>query len=219
MRIQRVDSVAEDRQATRRGRLFFLCSPFGERTWLDVRKAVARKLGRRFPRVSGEVLDDALGDVVVDLIAYWQGLASSVSEDTDRNFYFAVKRGVWRGTTVLIERFRLGSIEVLHHLPAELDGGCDDTDESPASWQSSFVDPDPTPDEVVEELDAAERARRVLEELDSVELEDWFRSLLSGESERDAAKRLGISRSAYRDRRDVRLRRARRLAVKHGLLA
>lgn len=192
-------------------------SPFGERDWNDVRRMVARRLRRRFPRLGSDIMEDVMGEVMVDLVGYWQGLTSSLSEDTEQNFTYAVMRGTWRGVEEVGKFFGRRDHEVPFSAFTVED---DDDGHTEGYYIEQVPDPNPGPDELVCEADLSERAREVLADLPETELRDWFENLLSteGVTEREAARRAGVSQTTYRERRARRLRNARAHAVKYGLV-
>lgn len=178
-------------------------SPFAEKTWLDVRRKVGRELYRRFSgSLTEDQYEDVLGEVMVDLIGYWQQLPSSKLEQSDpaRNYSFAVRRGVWRGCSEVMAVLNRQRVEQpAPGIPGSY-GEDGETVEDP--WES-VADPGPLPDELAEQLDETERARRALAALEPGELHAFFEYLARDESERDCARRLNLSRAGvqYRARR------------------
>lgn len=75
---------------------------FGNRDWNDVRDVVTRRVRRKFPRAGSLDIEDAVGGAMLDLVDYWIENPSSVdSENPDKTFWFACKRGTWIATSLL----------------------------------------------------------------------------------------------------------------------
>lgn len=185
---------------------------FGEKTWLDVRERVNRFLMKRYPTLSSDERADVLSEVMVDLIGYWQGLSSSTTDDVQRNFAYACQRGRWSAVAEVNKLFRHNHVEVL--APACADDEISDDDKHFVHAQSRSI----APDEIVVDDDLSERARYALAQLPEEELRDWFDHLLTGESQRDCARKLGISRNAFICRQRVRRSRMMSYAEACGLV-
>lgn len=204
-------------------------SPFGDKTWLDVRVKVELFLKSRFSGLSDEERSDILGEVMVDLIGYWQGLQSSVTNDIGKNFAFAVRRGRWRASSEAraVLQYNLSEIpssgwnnhhEVGGESPGEGFDSGEDGHQTPFEWLSEryWV---PSPEELIEDDDLAERARQGLAQLPEEELRDWCEHLLTGASQRECARKLGITQRAFQCRQQVRRRRVLARAKQWGLVA
>lgn len=195
-------------------------APFRDRkgqsyTWLDVQRILYARLRKRYAAtVSDVILEDVAADVIVDLITYWQQRDSS-SRDGFLVLEFAIFRGVRQARDYVHAYVRTNQREVLAGY-TDLSAG--DADEDWESQGFTVIDPDPTGDEVVEELDYTNRARRMLSELSDEDLKDWATNLLTSDSERAQAEREGVTQQSIHDRRTVRRTRARRLATKYGLV-
>lgn len=184
--------------------------------WLDVQTHIQRILRAKFPRVEREIRADASQEALLDLMGYWQFLPSSHKE-TGLDFHYALLRGSHFAATKVFAMVGQRRMEV----PMAFDGHDayheeDDVIEMDVAHRR--VDDDPTADEVIEEIDLTERARRMLAEMSPTELEDAFNNLLSGETEREQAEREGVNRNAIHERRGVRRRRIREGARKYGLV-
>lgn len=183
--------------------------------WLDVQTHVQRILRTKFPRVEREILADATQEALLDLLGYWQFLPSA-SQEAGLSFHYALLRGSHTAATKVFAMVGQRRAEV----PTAFGGGLseDDDEESWDAFEFLLVDPDPTPDEVLEECDLTERARRMLAEMPADELEDAFNNLLRNETEREQAAREGVSQQSIHERRGVRRRRVREGARKYGLV-
>ena len=182
--------------------------------WLDVESHIKRILRTKFPRVEREILADASQEALLDLMGYWQFLPSA-GQGAGLDFHYALLRGVHTAATKVFAQVGQRRMEV----PTAFGTGYAD-DESEEDWDAfefTLVDPDPTPDEVLDDGDLIERARRMLSDLDPEELADWFNNLLTPETEREQSDREGRAPSTIHERRTVRAKRVREGARKYGL--
>lgn len=173
-------------------------SDFGDKTWVDVQAKLARWARGHYPRVDAHMMEDALQDAVVDGMTYWQTLSSSHTGDTQKNFDYAV----FRGKKYLARHMR--TMYRAHTEVDALDGAWDRADDAP------------TPDEVLVDRDFQERARGVLEEMSSGELEDFF-TYLGGNTQREVAEKLDISHQTVGRRQSARRLDLQKRARVHGL--
>lgn len=216
--------------------------PFdGDRDWVDVRSSIAKQIRRKYrPLNIEDVLEDVLSDVLCDLLGYWSSLSSS-QKGEQLSFAFAVNRGVWMGTKKVANVFKHNAQEELFDptQPQFLTSegriiqdefgtyGIGAHGEASEGWEGytthipgsymHITDPDPLPDEQVIEMDEEERARAVLESLSSEELHDYFDNLLSGETERETAKRLDVSPATVHRRRAAQRTNLQEHARRYGL--
>lgn len=215
--------------------------PFGDdRTWADVISHVSRIIREKFPIFDHDMLQDVLGDVLVDLLGYWSTLPSSRQEDGTFSFRYAIQRGCWMGKRKMWEAQRYNA---RHRRTAfdEQDGGngyygddwgqSADEEESEAGAEEyvryiSLIahlhfkegDEDPTPETVVTELDETDRARQLLASLSPEELESYFDTILTDETMRDTATRKGTSVSTQHRHVEAARHRLRDRATKFGLV-
>lgn len=184
-------------------------------TWVDVQRRLMGRLMRRFPRVDACVREDAVSFAMVDLISYWQDLASSTDADTGKlTFNFAVQRGVWKAIEFVLAELRRTDSEAWmndYSLRDPRYGGLDhidgdDFEEAQAALESQFPDPSPGPEELVIEADEEQRVRELLATMSAEELAECFVLFEEG-SQRELAEKLGVSQStAYRRQRDAKVK-------------
>lgn len=193
-------------------------APFGNGyTWLDVQSQVERKL--RTEKFAGLVLEDQLmedilQDVLVDLLGYWVTTPGAVRYDGCLSFTAAVDRGANVGARELIRHFKRNEDEMPFDASPRTVGEYDiDND----VFIHDVAGSDPTPDAVLEELDFTSRAHRLLAELPADELEDYFDNLLSGESVRETAERVGVSHMTVQRKRVEQKRTIQEHARRYGL--
>lgn len=190
----------------------FVASDGTRHDWLTVQSHITRILRRRFRSVDDEILADATQEALLDLMGYWQFLDSS-SQAEGLRLSYALMRGCRFGASKVFAMVNQRRSEQ----PFPFRDG--ESDEDPFdAFEYALVDPDPTPEEVLEESDLTERARRMLDGLDRAELADWFNNLLTPETEREQAEREGVARNAIHERRSLRRTRAREGARKYGLV-
>lgn len=189
----------------------FVASDGTRRDWLAVQTHITRILRRRFPGVDNEILADATQEALLDLMGYWQFLDSS-SQANGLLLSYALMRGCRFGASKVFAMVNQRRMES----PLPFKNG--EADEDPFdAFEYMLVDHDPTPDEVLEDADLLERARRMLAEMPAAELSDWFNNLLTPETEREQAEREGVNHNAIHARRVLRRTRAREGARKYGL--
>lgn len=141
---------------------------------------------------------------MLDLIDYWLSLESSVSEDHDRNFKYAVWRACKEASKFLVGIFRERSHEV------SVDGTSDEDEERGSLWER-VADTELGPEDVACETDELSRARRLIQDADQGDREGWLDDLLAGLPESASAQKAGVVQSTiHRRRRNG----ARRFAVK-----
>lgn len=181
---------------------------------------MSRIVREKFPISDYDALEDVLGDVLLDLLGYWSGLDSSRQENGYFSFRFAIQRGCWMGKRKMWEAQRYNAKHTRISFSDDADWDEDENGE-PSRFTDVYrdlIDEDPTPESVVEELDDAQRAHAVLAGFTPSELEDYFDTILTDESQSAVADRLGVSQSAISQRRSVRARRLKDSAVKFGLV-
>lgn len=182
---------------------------------MDVRRLLAVRLHNRYgPTVVEDIIEDAASDALTDLLTYWQRLPSSQREE-NLVLEFALRRGMHAAQAAMHRYVQTNQIEIRSGY-ADLSAA--DADEDWEGQGFSVVDPDPTADEVAEELDLRSRARRMLGDLSEAELADWAANLFTGETEEHQARREGVSQQAISRRRLRRASTARRAAPKYGLV-
>lgn len=148
---------------------------------------------------------------MVDLIDYWLSLESSVSGDPDRNFKYAV----WRATKEA-SKFLVGIFQDRVH-EVSVDGGVDDEDDERGSLWDRIADTGDGPEDQACESDEVGRARRLIEDAEDGEMDDWLYDLLSGISESESARRSGVNQSTISRRRRAGVRRIAFKACAYGL--
>lgn len=179
---------------------------FGSKTWEDLRRVLASYLWNRFYAISPDDVDDAVSEAMVDLLGYWIDLPSSVTEDTRRNWAFALWRakhiGANRIHRLLTERGKIISFEL------------------PEEGEQTVLDllanvPEPEPPTGDEERN--ERIREMLSSLDVEDLEKWLHPLLAGESQRAQARRQKIAQSSVCNLRAFGKKKLFAMAVDWGI--
>lgn len=181
---------------------------FEPRTWQDVRSSITRNTARRWPQMSEFDVDDAVSAAMLDLIDYWVNLKSSISDDPQRNFAYAVTRGTWQAKAALGVRRNeidtttsLDELEFLSNEPEQqinelaLEPFADYTSERPQWIQS------PSAEDVLFDHLQHDELIELINNLDESELENWFSDFWSGESLTEIAKRDNITLDAVRKRR------------------
>lgn len=147
---------------------------------------------------------------MVDLIDYWLSLESSVSEDHDRNFKYAVWRATKEASKFLVGIFQ----DRIHEVSVD---GADAYDEEHGSLWDRIVDTAAGPEEQACDTDEFGRARRLIEEVDTGEIDNWLGDYLAGITEEASAFDAGIHQSSMHRRREAGLRRIAAAACFYGL--
>lgn len=160
---------------------------FGDRDWNDVRRVVAHRLRKRFRRANQDDIDDAVSLAMVDLVDYWVQLDSSIiSDNPDRTFWQACKRGTWMATTFLTQDW--GRKET----PTE------------AATEGTGEARGKSPEQVVlEQLDTERFTNFIESQLDSAG--DWLRPFMSGVTTYEQAEVEGVARQSLSERWQRRL--------------
>lgn len=162
-------------------------NPFGDRTWNDVRDRIHVKLSMRWPRWDYADLEDAVSSAMVDLCDYWVGLDSSISEDTSRNFNYAVWRGTLYAAAIQGQRYRESTgLEPLEEMLTEENAGV-------LNRQTTTFGHEPSAEELVVEKAEMEALRAAIESMPETDFESWLGDWLNGLSAREAAKQQGVS--------------------------
>lgn len=182
---------------------------FGERNWQDVRNSITRNTARRWPQMNEFDVDDAVSAAMLDLIDYWVNLKSSISDDPQRNFAYAVTRGTWQAKSALgarkNEMDNLSSLEELEYIDGDREPQigefatepfADYTGERPPRFQS------PSAEEVLFDHLQHDELLNVINNLSESEFEGWFSDFWSGDSLTEIASRDKVTLDAVRKRRN-----------------
>lgn len=186
------------------------------RGWVDVQTHIGRLLGTRFPYVDEDIREEAIASAMLRLLTYWQYLASSSTED-GLTFGHALHYGTRYARTMMHEEIAHRSSRVTGYFHGVSEHAFGDTDDIDVSMDY-VVDPDDPFDEVIGGLDETERVRRMLLTLPPEELEDYMRNLLTPLTEREQAQKEGVTQQSIHERREVRKKRATKLARSYGLV-
>lgn len=193
---------------------------FGERTWLDVRREVLRVIARRWRGMQLHDVEDAVSDAMLDLVDYWVQLGSSVTTDTDRNYAYAIRRGIWRANERLVklmnERDGSVSLEHLGAIEAGDTGFISGLATEPFAESFTSHTPHGMQESAEDTLFAQVEHDMVLDIVESLgeeEFDRWFADFWSGDSLADIAERRGEQLETVRRRR---LRGLARLARDHA---
>lgn len=183
---------------------------FGDKDWNDVRVAITRRTRRKFSRATSFDIEDAVSLAMVDLVDYWIQLASSIyPDDPQRTFNQACRRGEWMAATFLTQDWDKRDV------PSEpLTTGISDTPgdgHAPVArkWSAS------PEDVVIRDMERERFHRFMAEQLDA--LGDWLEPYLAGVTQRQQAKREGVSQSAIARRWQSRMDRLVNAAHDAGL--
>lgn len=152
---------------------------FAPRTFSDVVAEVKRRVTYKFWNARGShglLLEDAISVATLSLLEYW--IPRFASEDTDKNYRFALTYGVHRAADHLLNEIDYSYGKV------SLDDDSDDTH----PLGEMLRDPSPTPEELFCSDAVVADVRRLVDEL------DW-ETCLSEETTRQEAKRTGRSQS------------------------
>lgn len=181
---------------------------FGDRNWQDVRDSITRNTARRWPQMNEFDIDDAVSAAMLDLIDYWVNLKSSISDDPQRNYAYAVTRGTWQAKAALgtrkTEMENLSSLDELEYVSNESDQQigefatepfADYTGERAPRFQS------PSAEEVLFEHMQHDELINVINSLSPNEIEGWFSDFWSGDSLTEIAERDNVTLDAVRKRR------------------
>ncbi len=172
--------------------------------------------------VDRDIIEDAVSDAVLDLVAYWQGLQSSQTATKQLNFGYALQRGVRFGAQSVLTEVRRREMFVATGGRDGFTAGNDsfgwtDDEMQGVDVLTSIADPSPGPEELACEADEVERVRRMLADMSGDELADCFELLEEG-STRELAERLGISHVAVQKRQRKAAARLRVRAENYGLV-
>ena len=168
----------------------FVHSPFGVRTWDDLRDRLMAYVRYRFHRTPRVELEDAVSASIVDLYDYWTGLPSSLSEtDTGRNWAFALHRGKWTVVKFLHAGFHVHDTEALVLDPILA-----------APGEAGGVHPS-AEDEVLRRQDMLALIEGV-NRLSDAQRAGWYDAFMRGETLREAAEKEGISHTQVHRRRE-----------------
>lgn len=168
-------------------------------------------LTNKWPMTSRADIEDAVGGAMVDLWDYWVTAPSSIDwSNPGRNFYFAMRRGVWTANSLLIGQFRVNEQELLV-LDAETE--YHEPDSSPGSiytpqarmhgaietWDRERAE---TPEDIVISQEEIEELESVLADLTQEEIDAWFEDFMEGLSTRAAGEKQGVSNFTISRRRN-----------------
>lgn len=146
-------------------------------------------------------VEDATGFAIVDLLDYWVTHPNSLSNEPDRNFWFAVKRAEWMG------------VQFLGQASAHLSNQ-DSLEALTEHGNEPVVEFDP--DLALTEEEEREFARSVMERLGS--RSSWLSGLLAGQSTREEARQAGVSQSLVCQRRKKATQEVQGIARQEGFL-
>lgn len=184
------------------------------RTWDNVRQTLAVYLTRRFHHVSPEEVDDVVSSVMCDLIEKWVTYPSSISEDKQKNWNFAMRYCRWRGNERLFKRIQAREQEV------GLDDYISGDPDHPQLTYGDLADIQEFGRVSTEPSEASiQRMQAFLDSIDQSDLDGWIVPMVEGESVRDQAEREG-KRSNYPNvyrRRKNGVKRLYRRAVEMGV--
>lgn len=201
--------------------------PFTDRagrpkSWADLQNTIHSLLVNRFPDVqhfSPEVIEDALGNAMMRLMEYWQFLDSSHRGD-ELNFNYAQLYGTRLAKTLIAGEMAQRRFTLPWSSFGDDQQPRDGRPTDETAWEvleRLAFSPYLTPEEIAINNDEIERSRHVLEDLSPEQLHDWFKNLLTEESEREQAATEGVTQQSIHERRVVRRRHAQRLARNYGL--
>lgn len=187
---------------------------FGDRSWPDVHWSIFRNTIKRWPKMSVDDVEDAVGEAMADLIEYWIQLPSSVSSDTQRNFAYAVTRGTWKAKTALGRLSQrmdtlisLDELEILENSSEDMIG---ELAVEPFGDYPSDRAPDrhsPSAEEVMFDKIAHDEILDAINNLSSEDFDSWFADFWSGDSLVEIAERQNVSPDTVRMRRNRGLNR------------
>lgn len=187
---------------------------FGKRNWQDVRNSVLRNITRRWPQMNGYDLEDAASVAMLDLVDYWANLSSSVTDDTERNFAYAVTRGTWKAKDALgkrsIELTQSASLEELELLDSDCEDMLGELATEPFGDYSGDRAPGyqaPSAEDVMFAQIEHDQLLEIVNNLSPREFNEWFTDFWSGESLVDIAERKNVSPDSIRMKRNRGLER------------
>lgn len=184
---------------------------FGEKTWDDVRGMIAVRLARVFGRPLHAV-EDAASAAMVDLVDYWMHLPSSLGGSPNRNFAYAVQRGVWMGQCYFSQGLDLAVQERPCNPIAN-----EESEAANGDAHLDVPDPAPGPEEQAMERSDVEAARHFLSGLPAPELKGWLMPLIDGLPVEAQAQAEGVTKSAISHRRKAGFDRLVEAAKKAGI--
>lgn len=173
---------------------------FGDKTWEDIRRITCAKLSRTFGGATPHDVDDAAQEALVDLLQYWATLPSSISDDTNKNFAFALRRCWHTSSKYLWDALQQQNQETSAGVP----------DEGDPTWMQGNYVHQPEPLDPLDELIEDENNDELLEavsRLPADELRSWVQGLIDGESLRATEVRTGIPMKTVQRRRATTLAR------------
>lgn len=187
---------------------------FGKRNWPDVYWSIFKNVSRRWPKMNPYDIEDSVSAAMGDLIDYWIQLPSSVSDDTQRNFAFAVTRGTWKAHAHLGKRSEelessvsLEELEIIENSNEEMITEL--AVEPFAAYVSDRAPSNHTPsaEETMFDMMAHDEILNAINNLSDDDFDSWFVDFWSGESLVEIAERQDVSPDTIRMRRNRGLNR------------
>lgn len=180
------------------------------RSWTEVQSYVSRFVNVSYPRVDEDIREESVATAIVQLLTYWQYLASSSTEG-ELTFGYALLYGTHKAKEWIRTELQRRNREVVGFF----NGGVADEDDG---REFDIPVDGPSVEDEVLERELHGQARELLAALPPEELEDFFHNLLTPLTEREQAEKEGVGRNAIHERRVVRRNKARRLAIERGIL-
>jgi RNA polymerase sigma factor (sigma-70 family) len=182
---------------------------FGGRKWRDVYSSILRATVKRWPMMKHEDVEDAVQGAMVDLVDYWIQLPSSVSDDTQRNFAYAVTRGTWKANSFLGKMLQENnsqiSLEELEVLENSSENFITELANEPfGDWPSERAPEwySPSAEDVMFDNEMHDVISNAINSLSENDFEEWFDDFWSGESLVEIAERRNVSPDTIRMRRN-----------------
>jgi hypothetical protein len=162
-----------------------------------------------------------VSEAIASLISYWAGLPSSLTEDVNRNWNYAVWRAQRHASTLM---YRLVSEEQPLYLDVEFEGNEADDSRSGnidrphtmyewLEYKGLIVTPSPE----LSDDEYTAKVERFVSAIPTEEMEQWLDGVQRGESTRECARRTGVSHMTIARRRAAGRKRLTALASTHGL--
>ena len=187
---------------------------FGERKWSDVHNSIMRNTIRRWPMMNLYDIEDAVQNAMTDLVDYWIELPSSVSDDTQRNFAYAVTRGTWKAKSALGVRanelqslISLEELEIIENSNDETIGELAVEPFADYSNERAKSHNSPSAEEVMFDKMAHDDILNAINNLSDNDFESWFADFWSGDSLVEIAERQDVTPDTIRMRRNRGLNR------------
>jgi RNA polymerase sigma factor (sigma-70 family) len=187
---------------------------FGKRNWPDVYSSIMRNVSRRWPKMNSFDIEDSVSAAMGDLIDYWIELPSSVSDDAQRNFAYAVTRGTWKAHSHLGKRsnelessISLEELEIIENSNDEIivelavePFGSYVSERAPSNYS-------PSAEETMFDMMAHDEILNAINNLSDDDFNNWFLDFWSGDSLVEIAERTDVSPDTVRMRRNRGLNR------------